>query len=101
MTDIVLWFTLQAGTEPLTKKKREEQGEETDKTQNTTKEFENTEEQDDDYDGDGTYGSGLYYENMEETYNYEQDYGYDEYDWFHDILGDSYSAYELVFDVNS
>lgn len=73
-------FDESAGTEPLTKKKREEQGEETDKTQNTTKEFENTEEQDDDYDGDGTYGSGLYYENMEETYNYEQDYGYDEYD---------------------
>lgn len=69
--------------EPSTKKKCEEQAEETDKPRNTTtKEFETTEEQDDDYDdGYGTYGSGLYYENMEETYNHEQDYGYDEYDW--------------------
>ncbi|XP_038880114.1 transcription factor IIIB 90 kDa subunit-like isoform X3 [Benincasa hispida] len=72
-------FDESAGTEPSTKKKREEQAEETDKPQNTTKEFEPTEDQDDDDDGDGTYDSGLYYENMEE-YNYEQDYGYDEYD---------------------
>ncbi|KAL0558390.1 hypothetical protein IC582_002953 [Cucumis melo] len=75
-------FDESAGMEPSTKKKCEEQAEETDKPRNTTtKEFETTEEQDDDYDdGYGTYGSGLYYENMEETYNHEQDYGYDEYD---------------------
>ena len=81
--DIVLWSTLQAGMEPSAKKKCEEQAEETEKTRNTTKEFETTEEQEEDYDDgyDGTYGSGLYYENMEETYNHEQDYGYDEYDW--------------------
>lgn len=72
--------------EPATKKKREEHAGQTVKMHSTTKEFESTElehgdlEQEDDYEGDGTYGSGLYYENMEETYNYEQDYGYDGYD---------------------
>ncbi|KAG6588459.1 Transcription factor IIIB 90 kDa subunit, partial [Cucurbita argyrosperma subsp. sororia] len=79
-------FDESGGTEPLSKKKREEQTGQTDKAQNMTKEFESTEhkeselEQEDDYDGEGTYGSGLYYENMDEAQNYEQDYGYDEYD---------------------
>ena len=77
---------MQGGTDPLSKKKREEQTGQTDKAQNMSKEFESTEhkeselEQEDDYDGEGTYGSGLYYENMDEAQNYEQDYGYDEYD---------------------
>ncbi|XP_022970642.1 transcription factor IIIB 90 kDa subunit-like [Cucurbita maxima] len=79
-------FDESGGTEPLSKKKREEQTGQTDKAQNMTKEYESTEhkeselEQEDDYDGEGTYGSGLYYENMDEAQNYEQDYGYDEYD---------------------
>ena len=79
---------MQAGTELSAKKKRTEEAGETDKTKDETKEFESTEfkhgeqEQENDYDGDGTYGSGLYYENMEEPYSYEHDYGYDEYDWY-------------------
>ncbi|KAG7023971.1 Transcription factor IIIB 90 kDa subunit [Cucurbita argyrosperma subsp. argyrosperma] len=79
-------FDESAGTELSAKKKRAEEAGETDKTKDETKEFESTEfkhgepEQENDYDGDGTYGSGLYYENMEEPYSYEHDYGYDEYD---------------------